>query len=201
MNLRVLDLDGSIPLQDELTACHRPALIPLRPWGPCIRLACGFGQFRQFEHALAEALGSASDEPGTVTWYGSGDFHHVSLALLRRQPRPFNLLVLDNHPDWMRGVPLLHCGTWLAHAGRLPALHRVFHVGGEVDFDNYYRWMAPWRWLREGKITVLPALRRFRRGRWAQVASRPLREQTSPLSPEHLDELLAPFHDDLAGRT
>jgi hypothetical protein len=200
MNLRVIDLDGSIPLQEELTALHRPAIVPLRPWGPNIRLACGFGRFRHFEHELAEALGGTADRPGIVTWYGSGDFHHVSLALLRRQPKPFNLLVLDNHPDWMRRIPFLHCGTWLAHACRVPALHRVFHVGGEVDFDNAYRLLAPWKWLRAGKITVFPAFRRFRRGRWAGVASPPLREETPTVCPDHLEELIDPLRGELVGR-
>ena len=80
--------------------------------------------------------------------------------------------MLDNHPDWMRGVPFLHCGTWLRHASLLPMARRIFHVGGEVDFDNSYRWMAPWRELREGRITPFPAYRRFRRGAWAGVRTR-----------------------------
>src|SRR5205823_6657374 len=110
-----------------------------------------------------------------ITFCGSGDFHHVSLALVRRLAGPFNLLVVDNHPDWMRGIPLLHCGTWLYHAARLPQLRRVFHAGGDVDFDNYYRWLAPWPLLRADKVRVFPARRPFRRGPWARVANEPLR--------------------------
>src|SRR5207245_2357963 len=119
--------------------------------------------------ALAGALGVAHDAAPSLTFVGSGDFHHVSLALVRRQPGPINLLVLDNHPDWMRGVPVLHCGTWLSHAVRLPQVRTVFHVGGEVDFDNAYSWLAPWPELRSGKIVVLPAVRRFRGARWGRV--------------------------------
>src|SRR5262249_35571478 len=96
-----------------------------------------------------------------VTLYGSGDFHHVTLALLARVDRPFNLLVLDNHPDWMRAIPFLHCGTWLRHALRLPNLRRVFHCGGETDFDNGYRRLAPWAEIASGRVVVLPARRRF----------------------------------------
>jgi arginase family enzyme len=117
-------------------------------------------------------------EPPTdrcITFYGSGDFHHVTLALARRIRTPFNLLVVDNHPDWMRGVPVLHCGTWLSHAARLPQVRRVFHVGGDVDFDNAYRWLAPWPQLAAGKIKVIPAIRRYTRGRWAGVRQEPLR--------------------------
>src|SRR5205085_8703257 len=137
-------------------------------WGPRLRLASAFGRFRRFGRFVAASLGSAAGDPA-VTLYGSGDFHHVSLALLQLQTGPFNLLVLDNHPDWMRGVPFLHCGTWLHHAARLPLLGRIFHAGGDVDFDNYYQWMAPWKLLGSGKITVLPGLRRFKRKQWSTV--------------------------------
>src|SRR5262249_35799045 len=122
-----------------------------------------------------------------------------SLALVKRQPRPINLLVLDNHPDWMRRVPFLHCGTWLHHAARLPRVRRVFHVGGEVDFDNSWRWLAPWSLLRSGKMVVLPAVRRFRGGAWAQVTHTPLRPHPeTPVDHERLTELLAPFREELA---
>jgi len=82
-------------------------------------------------------LGGAADDEPHMTFYGSGDFHHVSLALLRRLREPFNLLVLDNHPDWMRGVPFLHCGTWLRHASLLPMGAAHLPLGGEVDFRQF----------------------------------------------------------------
>jgi hypothetical protein len=109
-----------------------------------------------------------------VTFYGSGDFHHVTLALLRRVREPFNLLVLDKHPDWMRGIPFLHCGTWLRHALRLPQLQRVYHCGGDTDFDNAYRWLAPWPEVVSGRVVVFPARRRFSAGGWAGIAVHPL---------------------------
>lgn len=191
MHIRILDLDGSILLQHEIVRRYRPEVIRAQDWGPRLRLACGFGRFRRFEQTLAERFGCPTDNDPVLTLYGSGDFHHVSLALLRRQTRPFNLLVLDNHPDWMRGVPLMHCGTWLYHAARMPLVQRIFHVGGDVDFDNFYRWLAPWPWLRSGKITVFPARRRFQGGSWSAVAHQ-------PLVVEQIEELLRPYRDDLA---
>ena len=158
MDVRILDLDGALTAQPAL-ADGRRVVDGLQRWGPRIRLACGFGRFRRFEQALADrARRRHATTTPHLTFYGSGDFHHVSLALVRRLREPFNLLVLDNHPDWMCGVPFLHCGTWLRHASLLPLVRRVFHVGGDVDFDNSYRWMAPWRQLREGRIHVLPGL-------------------------------------------
>src|SRR5437762_7642149 len=152
MRIRVVDLDGSVPSQRKLIKLYRPSLHALQHWGARVRLACSFGRFERFERSLSRTLGGPIDDEPHANFLGSGDFHHVSLALLRRQRRPVNLLVIDNHPDWMRGIPLMHCGTWLRHAAQLPLARYVFHVGGDVDFDNGFRWLAPWPLLRSGNI-------------------------------------------------
>jgi hypothetical protein len=199
MNIRNIDLDGSIAAQQRYLAGCRPATFSTRWWGPRIRLGCRFRRFRRFERALTKILGSEIDTEPALTFCGSGDFHHVSLALLRRQPQPFNLLVLDNHPDWMWGAPILHCGTWLYHAARLPLVRQIYHVGGDVDFDNYLRWLAPWSQIRTGKITVFPARRCYQRGSWAKIAHQCLRpDATSPLTAERAAELVHPLRDQLA---
>jgi hypothetical protein len=196
MDVRVLDLDGSLTERSGLFSGR--LTVPLRSWGPRLRLACSFGAFRRFEADLADILGTP-DDPPTLSFVGSGDFHHVSLALLRRLRTPFNLLVLDNHPDWMRGLPFLHCGTWLYHAAGLPLCRRVFHAGGDVDFDNRYRWLAPWPALRSGRLTVFPAVRRFRAGAWAGVPNEPLRPAADqPATAWRLSNLLDPYRDELA---
>src|SRR5262249_14942845 len=174
MDVRVLDLDGAVVAQREVLAPTNLEIVPLQDWAPRIRLSCSFSVFKQFQGELHDRLLLSLPESTGLTFYGSGDFHHVTLALLRRLQKPFNLLVLDKHPDWVRGVPVLHCGTWLYHALRLPMLQRVFHLGGDLDFDNFYRWLAPWRPLRERKITVIPAVRRFVRGSWRRIPNEPL---------------------------
>lgn len=133
----------------------------------------------------------------TVTLFGSGDFHHVTLALLARLREPFNLLVLDKHPDWMRGIPFLHCGTWLRHALRLRNLRRVFHCGGEADFDNGYRWLAPWADLCSGRATVYPASRRFTRGKWSSILTQPLLVD-GRFTTDQFRESLEPVRSELA---
>jgi hypothetical protein len=201
METRALDLDGSIVRQTELLERSGAAVLPLAGWGPRVRIGCGHRPFRRFEGELARLVGSEADRKPLLSFCGSGDFHHVSLALLRRRPRPCNLLVIDNHPDWMRGVPLLHCGTWLYHAARLPQVARVFHVGGEVDFDNAWRWLAPWPLLRSGRITVLPAVRRFRGRGWRKVEHQALRSAPDrPADRQRVEECVRGLRAELAAR-
>jgi hypothetical protein len=201
MQPRILDLDGSLLAQDALLRRISTPPLPVRSWAPRIRLACRWAVFRAFEAGLRELVGLASDPEPCLSFCGSGDFHHVSLALLRRLRTPCNLLILDKHPDWMRGLPFLHCGTWLYHAAALPHVGRIFHVGGELDFDNRYHWLAPWRWLRSGKITVLPAARRFQGRRWSRIAHQPLRsEPDTPADGKRVERLIDPFRKELAAR-
>ncbi|MGC8640937.1 MAG: hypothetical protein ACP5XB_13800 [Isosphaeraceae bacterium] len=193
-NVHVLDLDGSLMPQSELFGDEATRWTRARHWGPQVRLACSFARFNRFQHWLGELPWPPAP---CVTCYGSGDFHHVTLALLRRIAEPFNLLVLDKHPDWMRGIPFLHCGTWLRHALRLPGINRVFHCGGDLDFDNAYGWLAPWQDIQSRRIVVLPARRRFVRGRWAGIEVEPL--LNDGVSVAHvLSNVLGPFRDELA---
>src|SRR4051794_10561408 len=106
--IRVLDLDGSLLAQALPFTGPDMTRITARDRGPGLRLACSFGAYASFRRWLDDAVSGLN--PG-ITLYGSGDFHHVTLALLGRVRGPFNLLVLDKHPDWMRGIPFLHCGT------------------------------------------------------------------------------------------
>ena len=171
VDVQVLDLDGSLSTLRNGVLPETTRWLSATHWGPLIRLACTFGKFHEFSRWLADSMPEGGP---TVALFGSGDFHHVTLALLERLREPFNLLVLDKHPDWMRGIPFLHCGTWLRHALRLNNLRRVFHCGGAADFDNAYRWLAPWGDLRSGRVTVFPARRRFTRGKWSSISTHPL---------------------------
>jgi hypothetical protein len=198
MQIRILDLDGSVTAQQEFVRRSDATVVPMQDWGPHIRIACSFGAYGGFESAFGKRWSDDPKEP-MLTFYGSGDFHHVTLALLRRLQMPFNLLMLDKHPDWVRLIPFMHGGTWLSHALRLPNLRRVFHLGGDLDFDNEFRWLAPWRRLRDGTVTVVPAVRSFTRGQWRAIPNAPLRQTTDePLKAARLDELLGHARSDLA---
>jgi hypothetical protein len=200
MKLRILDLDGGLTVQPSLRR-QRPEVVACEGWGPRVRLGCSFGRFRRFEASLAAQVGGKVDAAPCLTFVGSGDFHHASLALVRRLRKPVNLLVLDTHPDWMRGVPVMHCGTWLWHACQLSNVRRIYHVGGEVDFDNAYRLLAPWSALKCGRVSVFPAVRRFRGRAWGAVPHEPLRlPGEERLSADRLDELLRPHRPELAAR-
>ncbi len=196
MRVRILDLDGGVTAQAAL-ASDDPAIVPLSDWGPAIRICSSFPRYRRFEQALAERM--AGDDAGPeIRFCGSGDFHHVTVALLRQVREPFNLLIVDKHPDWVGHAPLMHCGTWVNHALAHPQLVRLIHVGADLDLDNVFRWVAPWWALTSGKAVAFPAVRRLSRGRWCDVPNQPLRVDANRcLDAARLDEIVGSLRADL----
>ena len=86
---------------------------------------------------------------------GSGDFHHLSLPLIARQSahQGLRVLVLDNHPDNMRYLFGVHCGSWVRRVCALPFVHSVHVLGissNDVSKDQAWaNYLAP---LRAGKL-------------------------------------------------
>lgn len=198
MRIRVIDLDGSITAQQRVLRMFQPDMHDLRRWGPRVRLACRWKRFYRFERRLDLSLGANDHLDPWITLLGSGDFHHLTLALLRRQRQPFNLLVVDKHADWNGGLPGLRCGGWLQHAAQLAQVRRIFLLGGDANFDNASRWLAPRKAVESNKIVVMPALRRFEHGFWSRHPHQPLRKEIdAPIERERLEELLWPYLDEL----
>ena len=148
----VLDLDGSVaPLEGAET-------IPLREREEELRFACRLSALDRLP-PFAEAR---------LVFLGSGDFHHLTYALLSRVGLPMEVVVLDNHPDNMRYPFGIHCGSWVAHAARLPFVSRI-HVAGicSPDVEGARALENHLRPLRSGKVVYwcirrdLGALRRL----------------------------------------
>jgi hypothetical protein len=122
----VLDIDHSVgALPDRL-------VLPLEHWQESIRFGCSLATMRRFRSMLDELLPARY---GTV-FTGSGDFHHLSWPLIARliTPAPFQVVVLDNHPDNMRFPFGVHCGSWVRRVAMLPMVSHV-HVLGITSSD------------------------------------------------------------------
>jgi arginase family enzyme len=142
----VLDIDGSVG------ALPASLVVPLGAWQERIRFGCGMRTFGDFSQALDRTLPS---KYGTV-FLGSGDFHHVSHALIARRAADgmFKVVVLDNHPDNMRFPFGIHCGSWVRHIAALPWVSHV-HVLGITSRDVavVHAWENYFAPLRSGKLT------------------------------------------------
>ena len=93
-----------------------------------MRLWCSATRIR----ALAARLSALPAPPGggpLVSFFGSGDYHHLTTALLQSTPARLTVVHFDNHPDWVRIPPTHNCGGWVNRALDLPNVERVITLG------------------------------------------------------------------------
>lgn len=126
-HLRILDTDGSVAADTLAHTADWASVtrVDLRDIGPALRLWS-----RRKTIAAARSRVAAADDPRpSITFMGSGDFHHLAALLAERVAEPFTLLHFDNHPDWVRLAPRWHCGSWVNRVLALPNVQRVVTVG------------------------------------------------------------------------
>lgn len=158
MRLHVIDIDGSVALQE-----------PLRrriDAGAATRIDAGdlAGRLRivashDAKVALLERL-AERDRPGDgppVYFYGSGDFHHLTAILLGRVEEPVTIVHFDNHPDWVRFPATVNCGAWVNRALELPQVRKVVTIGPCSDDLVRPEWQfANLRAVADGRISLYP---------------------------------------------
>jgi arginase family enzyme len=130
----VLDFDGSVGALDGEVRLKLPT------WQESVRFGCRLGVLRKLAQGLQDVL---ANPHGTV-FLGSGDFHHLSLALLAglRSSVPIDVVVFDNHPDNMRYPFGVHCGSWVSRAAGLPGVRHVQVLGitsPDVELRNAWQ--------------------------------------------------------------
>ncbi|MGB9663140.1 MAG: arginase family protein [Moorellaceae bacterium] len=65
-----------------------------------------------------------------MVFLGSGDYHHLTLALLRGIKVQFNLVVLDWHLDMYPALPgMVSCGSWLRDVLSWSRVKAVYVLG------------------------------------------------------------------------
>lgn len=127
VHLRILDTDGSVDAAALAATAPWTSTIrvDLRDLGPSLRL---WSRRKNIDAARTRIAASPDPRP-SVTFMGSGDFHHLAALLAERVGEPFTLLHFDNHPDWVRLAPRWHCGSWVNRVLALSNVQRVVTAG------------------------------------------------------------------------
>ncbi|HET6907500.1 MAG TPA: hypothetical protein VFH52_11190 [Rhodanobacteraceae bacterium] len=154
-HLRILDTDGSVDLGAlrEAAPWDSVSVLDLRDLGPALRL-WSRGKTIQAAH---ERIVRAGDPRPSITFMGSGDYHHLAALLIGRIAEPVSILHLDNHPDWVRLAPRWHCGSWVNRVLELPNVQRVVTVGPcSDDLVNPGRKGGNLAALDSGRLALFP---------------------------------------------
>ncbi|MDR1241755.1 MAG: hypothetical protein LBM00_03065 [Deltaproteobacteria bacterium] len=123
----ILDFDRSV-----LAVSEAELRLELSGWQEDIRFGCSWNDYARLKDYLAGLL----PEPRGPVFLGSGDYHHLTLLLLqdlekrlKLAPASLDLVAADNHPDNMRYLFGLHCGSWIRHAAALACIRHIHVIG------------------------------------------------------------------------
>ncbi len=130
MRVRIIDLDGAVTGQPQVPYWLQDMggdVIAARDLAPKLRLLAQPAAVRALAARLGPVLGPE------LVFYGSGDFHHLTLMLALRLEQKVSIIHFDNHPDWV-GLPAnLNCGSWVSRALTHKNVARIVTIGPASD--------------------------------------------------------------------
>jgi arginase family enzyme len=158
MRLRLLDLDGALDQQAAIVKALSDGImtrIEARDLGASLRIVANRHAYKSLQERVRQAF-SNGDGP-QVTFYGSGDFHHVTTALIAQCDGPLTVLHFDHHPDWVTFPKTHNCGAWVNRALELDQVARVITLGPSSDDLNRPQWQfANLAALEAGELALFP---------------------------------------------
>ncbi len=140
--IRILNFDDSIVKQQNLVSQYKTEIIELKDLGPEVRLWMNKKSKKEIEERIR---GSAKD---SITFLGSGDFHHISSTLISQFHKPISVIIFDFHPDWDTLPPHMACGSWVSQALKNKNVEKCILIG--VSSDDISSW-----WVQSGNLDSL----------------------------------------------
>lgn len=157
MRLHVIDLDGGVAVQEPLRRridAGAATRIDAADLAGRLRIVASRGALRSLASRRQPLAGTRSP---IATFYGSGDFHHLTAWLVAELDEDVTIVHFDNHPDWVRFPATMNCGAWVNRALELPHVRKVVTIGPcsgdlvrpELQFANLDA-------VRDGRIALYP---------------------------------------------
>jgi arginase family enzyme len=150
-SVRVLNFDDSVVRQNKLVERFKPSIIDLTDLGPRCRLYAS--------EKIAEEV-SARIDPGSknsITFLGSGDFHHITSLILDKFCEDISVISFDDHPDWDILPPKLGCGSWVTRVLNKYNVKKVILVGASSgDISPTLFRMGNYDSLKDDRLEIYP---------------------------------------------
>jgi arginase family enzyme len=94
---------------------------------------------------------------GSVTFLGSGDFHHITSLLIDKLSDDISVICFDDHPDWDIFPPKIGCGSWVTRVLARANVKKVLLIGassGDIS-PTLYR-MGNYDSLNNDRLEIYP---------------------------------------------
>ncbi len=152
MTATIFDLDSSVTSQSRLLARlgDQAQTIDLRDLGPSVRYLPTREAVAKLDNAVVKA------ESSFVSFFGSGDFHHLTASVLKRFPQPVSVVVFDHHSDWI-GLSIFPCGSWVVEALKLPNVAKIVSIGvGASGITGWRVCSGAFKDFLSGRVQIYP---------------------------------------------
>lgn len=150
-SIRVLNFDDSVISQKALLSRHKTEIIDFKDLSSDARLWCG----GKAEKIISSRL--EKSDTHSVTFLGSGDFHHISGILLERFDMPMCVIDFDYHPDWDILPPRLGCGSWVTRALKKVNILKFVLAGvSSDDISEFAIQTGNLKALKDDKLEIYP---------------------------------------------
>ena len=93
----------------------------------------------------------------SITFLGSGDFHHISHILINQFEQPLSLIIFDFHPDWDTLPPHFGCGSWLTQTLKNKNILKCILIGvSSTDISSWWVESGNLDSLKDNKVEIYP---------------------------------------------
>ena len=150
-SIRILNLDDSVVKQQNLISRYKAEIIDLKDLAPKVRLWMNKKTKEDIEKRIQ---GSSKD---SITFLGSGDFHHMSSILINRSHKPISVIIFDFHPDWDTLPPHLACGSWVNQILKNKNVQKCILIGvSSDDISSGYVQSGNLGSLKDNRVEIYP---------------------------------------------
>lgn len=150
-SVRILNFDDSVIRQQRLVSLYSPEILDLRDAGKAAR---HWLDKKTIDYVRQRIRSSSRD---SLTFLGSGDYHHISSLLISEFREPINIIVFDYHPDWDIFPPRFACGSWVSRALENSNVLKVIYLGvSSGDISDFRIQTGNLSSLKSDRVEIYP---------------------------------------------
>lgn len=149
--IRILDFDDSIIKQKNLLSKYENNILDLKDLGPWARYWINAKVRGIIEKRIHNSL------KNSITFLGSGDFHHISEILISQFNEPLSVIVFDFHPDWDTRPPRFGCGSWVSEVLKKKDILKILLLGvSSKDISSFEIHSGNLESLKDNRVEIYP---------------------------------------------
>lgn len=150
-SLRILNFDDSVVKQQKLISSRNTQILDLKDIGPSARIWLD----KQTKDRIQERIRPSSKS--SVTFLGSGDFHHITSLLVEQFQEPISVIIFDHHPDWDILPPRIGCGSWVNRVLDRKNVLKVVLMGvSSEDISSFWVQTGNLNSLKSDRVEIYP---------------------------------------------